>query len=129
MTNFVKRVREEFINPINPNLYLSAALMPPCEDTVKWYGPDYGQMAQYLDFLVPMIYRYSFNGDSNWIAKVTSIAVSKANGAPVLWEYRTTIQIWTISLSPLPNWKMILNQPFPTGPQVMLSLGMVQESM
>ena len=84
VTNFVKRVREEVINPINPNLYLSAALMPPCEDTVKWYGQDYGQMAQYLDFLVPMIYRYSFNGDSNWIAKVTSIAVSRANGTPVV---------------------------------------------
>jgi hypothetical protein len=84
VTNFVKRVREEVIDFINPELCLSAALMPPCEDTVKWYGQDYGQLAQYLDFMVPMIYRYSYNGDSNWIAKVTAIAVSKANGNPIV---------------------------------------------
>lgn len=84
VTDFVKRVREEVIDSINPNLSLSAALMPPCEDTVKWYGQDYGQLAKYLDFMVPMIYRYSYNGDLNWIAKVTAMAVSKSNGTSIV---------------------------------------------
>jgi spore germination protein YaaH len=84
VTGFVKRVRDELIDSINPKLYLSAALMPPCEDAVKWYGQDYGQLAQYLDFMVPMIYKYSYNGDCKWVATLTANAVSKANGIPIV---------------------------------------------
>jgi len=84
VTGFVKRVSDEVIGSINPKLYLSAALMPPCEDTVKWYGQDYGQLAQYLDFMVPLIYKYSYNGDCNWVATLTANAVNKANGTLIV---------------------------------------------
>ena len=49
------------IAKINPNLIISAALMPETISSEKYYGQDYSVMSRYLDVVVPMIYKGNYN--------------------------------------------------------------------
>ncbi|MDP3066102.1 MAG: glycosyl hydrolase family 18 protein [Methanobacteriaceae archaeon] len=98
ITNFVASVKQLIQGSNKPNTLLSAALMPPCEDTVYLYGQDYGQLSQYLDFLVPMVYKGNFRADTNWIGVVTAKAVSKANGKPVVVGLQNYRSDWNLEL-------------------------------
>jgi len=82
ITDFVARVR----NALNPNLYLSAAVMPEANggspDGTYWnryyYAQDYDRLADFLDFMVPMTYEGNFGQNTAWIGNMIGIIVSKA---------------------------------------------------
>ena len=75
----------------NPKIVLSAALMPE-PDSEYYYGQDPAQMGQYLDILMPMIYRHSGGykkNDEGWAVRVANHFAEK--GAPaVVWAGTTT---------------------------------------
>jgi hypothetical protein len=76
------------VTSINPNIILSAAVMPELEnDTVYfdqnisslgtyadeyYYGQNISSLGTYLDYLIPMIYKGNYNKDSSWIGTTTN---------------------------------------------------------
>ena len=50
VTNFVKDVYN-LVKGMNPNLYLSAAVMPECGSNADLYGQDYALLSPYLDIM------------------------------------------------------------------------------
>ncbi|MDP3066101.1 MAG: pseudomurein-binding repeat-containing protein [Methanobacteriaceae archaeon] len=90
ITAFVKSVHDT-IHSIKPKVALSAALMPEGSVNGYYYGQDYEQLSQYLDFLVPMIYKGNYRQDTAWIGRTTAYISSHSNGKPVLAGLQTYI--------------------------------------
>ncbi|WJI10400.1 transglutaminase [Methanobacterium sp. CWC-01] len=90
ITQFVARVNTA-VKTANSLVALSAALMPEGSVNAYYYGQDYSQLASYLDFLVPMIYKGNYGEDTDWIGDMTSYIVSQTNGTPVLVGLQTYI--------------------------------------
>jgi hypothetical protein len=94
VTSFVKNIYSK-IYQINQNstskpyIYLSAALMPELGSNAYYYGQDYGQLAKYLDMLIPMVYKGNYNQKTSWIGTCTKYIVQKAGGKPVIIGLQT----------------------------------------
>ncbi|MGF7117621.1 Ig-like domain-containing protein [Methanobacterium oryzae] len=88
ITSFVQNVYNT-VNSINPSVAVSAALMPECATNAKYYGQNYTQLSDYLDFLVPMIYKGNYGKDASWIGSTVKYIVSQANGKPVVAGLQT----------------------------------------
>ena len=77
----------------NPNIILSAALMPE-PDSEYYYGQDPAQMGQYIDILMPMIYFHCQSykkGGTAWAKMVADHFATK--GAPAkVWAGLTTYE-------------------------------------
>jgi len=74
---------------VNPDILISAAVMPETYNNACYYGQDYSSMAQYLDFLVPMIYKGNYGKNSAWIGSTTSWIVANSAGKPVMAGLQT----------------------------------------
>ena len=104
VTSFVQRINGKIQNINNKNILgkhrilLSAALMPECNINSYSYGQNYGQLAPYLDFLVPMIYKGNYNQNTNWIAATTHYIKIHANGKPVV----AGLQSYSSDSNPIP---------------------------
>ena len=105
ITNFVHSIYD-LIKLNNHELALSAALMPEKWDNPNLYGQDYTKLADYLDFLVPMIYKGTYKEDTNWIGTTTKWIVENSKGKPVITgiltyhsdEDQTMLPAWELSL-------------------------------
>ena len=82
INSFVKQVRTA-IKAINSNLILSCALMPETTSSEYYYGQDYATLSQYMDVVIPMIYKGNYNQKSSWIATTTKWYVENSKGASV----------------------------------------------
>lgn len=104
VTSFAQRVYNAIQNinsqqiPGKHQILLSAALMPETDKNAYYYGQDYGQLAPYLDFLVPMIYKGNYNQNTSWIGTTTQYIVQHAGGKPVV----AGIQTYRSDSNPLP---------------------------
>jgi methionine-rich copper-binding protein CopC len=65
-------------------ILLSSTLMPEGPTNAYYYGQNYTQLSQYLDFLSPMIYVGNYNKNASWIASTIKYIESQANGKPVV---------------------------------------------
>jgi hypothetical protein len=90
ITDFVASVRSILSGK---SIYLSAAVMPDevilSNGAGKYYGQSYDELADYLDFMVPMTYKGNFNTNTQWIgskiAYIKHLANDKnGNSIPVL---------------------------------------------
>jgi hypothetical protein len=88
ITSFVKDVYN-MVKSINPKVAVSAALMPECSLNPYYYGQNYTQLAPYLDFLVPMIYKGNYGEDTAWIGSTTKWIVDNSCGKPVIAGIQT----------------------------------------
>ena len=117
VTSFVQLVYDT-VKSTNPLIAVSADLMPEGSANAHYYGQNYTQLAQYLDFLVPMIYKgnYGYNSSTgtsssgksgaDWIGSTVKYIVSQANGTPViacLQTYRSDKSVTAIPASELQN--------------------------
>ncbi|CDG64787.1 transglutaminase domain-containing protein [Methanobacterium sp. MB1] len=104
ITNFVKTV-DEALHAINPNIALSAALMPEGAVNAYYYGQDYAALSEYLDFLVPMVYKGNYNKDTNWIGATTKWIVEHSSKPVVvgLQSYGSDSNITKLPASELNN--------------------------
>lgn len=95
VTSFVKTIYNQIqsINnkkiPKKPKILLSAAVMPEPGASGPVYGQDYGQLAPYLDFMVPMVYKGNYKADTAWVGSVTKYIVGAAKGTPVVTGLQT----------------------------------------
>lgn len=92
ITSFVKQVYDK-VQTIetskNSTIAVSAALMPEGSANAYYYGQNYTQLSNYLDFLVPMIYKGNYGKDTSWIGSTVKYIVSQANGKPVVAGLQT----------------------------------------
>lgn len=92
ITSFVENIYNE-IQRINSeqgkDILLSAALMPECGENGYHYGQDYGQLAPYLDFMVPMIYKGNYEASRSWIISTTKYIINASGGKPVVAGLQT----------------------------------------
>ena len=79
---FTQKICTELHN-MNPDLILSAAVMPEPSSMKYYYGQDIPTISKYLDVLVPMVYKGNYHQGSSWIRSITSTFVSQSNGADV----------------------------------------------
>jgi transglutaminase-like putative cysteine protease/methionine-rich copper-binding protein CopC len=115
ITSFVQLVYDT-VKSINPEIAVSADLMPEGSVNAYYYGQNYTQLAEYLDFMVPMIYKgnygYSSSTGTNsngkngtdWIGSTVAYIVSQANGTPViacLQTYRSDSNVTAIPANEL----------------------------
>ena len=77
VTAFVKSVRSVVTKQ------LSAAVMPEGTKNAYYYGQDYGRLADYLDFMVPMTYEENYDANNAWITTEIQYIVGQAKGKPV----------------------------------------------
>jgi hypothetical protein len=85
------------VKAINPDVILSAALMPEI-DSEYYYGQNPADMAKYIDILMPMVYRYGYAGEDKsleWVNEVTNWFVEKAAENAEVW---VGIQTYTVDL-------------------------------
>ena len=91
------------VKAINPDAIISAALMPEIDSEYR-YGQRPSQMSQWLDVMMPMIYRYDYYGEdktTEWVAGLTKWFVENKGDAQV-W---VGIQTYAVNLedkSPIP---------------------------
>lgn len=90
VTEFCRQINEA-VKAANPDIILSAALMPE-PDSEYYYGQDPAQMGQYIDILMPMIYFHCDSyrkGGAPWARMVADHFATK--GAPArVWAGLTT---------------------------------------
>ena len=82
ISQFVKQATEA-IHKINSNLIVSCALMPETTSNAYYYGQDYSAISQYMDVVIPMIYKGNYGKTSTWITTTTKWFVDNSKGAQV----------------------------------------------
>ena len=82
ITEFVKQVTTA-CRQVNPDIFLSAAVMPETTNNIYYYGQDIPAIGQYLDAIVPMQYKGNYNTGSSWLASTTRWFVQNSGGAQV----------------------------------------------
>ena len=101
ISQFVKQATEAIHN-INPNLIVSCALMPETTSNAQYYGQDYSVISQYMDVVIPMIYKGNYGKTSTWITTTTKWFVDNSKGAQVwagLQGYKSDGEVTILSAS------------------------------
>ena len=83
ITYFVKQSTEA-IRKVNPDLIISAALMPEIDMLENTYGVEYTEITKYFDVVMPMVYRGNFREDAAWVYDTTKYFVDNSQGS-VVW--------------------------------------------
>lgn len=83
INEFTKSVKD-IRNKNNPKIKLSAAIMPECENNIIYYGQDSKELGKHLDYIIPMVYRSSYNQNTQWITKVSKYFKENSDKAKVL---------------------------------------------
>ena len=71
------------LHQTSPRLIVSAALMPETTANLRYYGQDTVTLTQYLDIIVPMIYKGNYKKTTSWIEETTRWFVKNSKGAKV----------------------------------------------
>ncbi|WP_405303326.1 putative glycoside hydrolase, partial [Methanobrevibacter sp.] len=107
------RQATQAIHNINPNILVSAALMPEPSVSVYYYGQDYSKLSSYLDLVLPMVYKGNYKSGTSWISSTTKWYVDNSKGAKVwttLQSYRSDDDPTKLPISELNNdIKTVLN--------------------
>ena len=82
ITEFVRQACDA-CKAINPNIIMSAAVMPETTNDIYYYGQDIPAISQYLDVIIPMQYKGNYNSGTGWLASTTQWFVANSNGASV----------------------------------------------
>jgi hypothetical protein len=101
ITEFV-RMATSSIRQTNPNLTISAALMPNLKSLQNKYGVDYPVISSYFDVIVPMVYSGNFKKDRDWIISTTKEFIANSGGAKIwtgLQSYVSDTDLTHLSLN------------------------------
>jgi len=55
------------VKAVNPNIKMSAAIMPETINNAYHYGQNTRKMSKYIEIFMPMVYRYNYKKSTNWI--------------------------------------------------------------
>lgn len=60
------------IRNVNPNIVISAALMPEIDYLAPGYGDNYTEISRYMDAIIPMVYTGNFRQNATWVRETTN---------------------------------------------------------
>ena len=101
ISQFVKQATQA-IHKINSNLIVSCALMPETTSNAYYYGQDYSVISQYMDVVIPMIYKGNYGKTATWITTTAKWFVDNSKGAQVwagLQGYKSDSSVVKLSSS------------------------------
>lgn len=81
------------IRNVNPNIVISAALMPEIDYLAPGYGDNYTEISRYMDAIIPMVYTGNFRQNATWVRETTKWFVENSKGAKI-W---TGLQGYTVN--------------------------------
>ena len=80
------------VKKVNPKISLSASVMPEINSYSSkmtyneyYYGQDITTLAEYLDVIVPMVYKGNYGKNSAWIKSTTAAFVKAVDGKAEVW--------------------------------------------
>ena len=82
ITEFVRQATTA-CREVNPNIIMSAAVMPETTNDIYYYGQDIPAITKYLDVIIPMQYKGNYGTGTSWLASTTKWFVQNSNGAEV----------------------------------------------
>ena len=82
INNFVKKASSA-IHGVDSKLIVSCALMPETDNLKYYYGQDYSVISNYMDVVMPLIYKGTYGKDSNWVYETAKWFVDNSKGAKV----------------------------------------------
>ncbi|MDR0900229.1 MAG: putative glycoside hydrolase [Methanobrevibacter sp.] len=82
ITKFVQKVYK-VINTYNPNIIISASVMPETSSNSYYYGQNMPKIGKYLDIITPMIYKGNYGKNTAWIKSTTQWFVKNSGGARI----------------------------------------------
>lgn len=91
---------------LNDNLIVSCAIFSNYEILKYKYGQDFSVISQYVDVVMPMIYKGNNNKDANWIKTTTKWFVENSRGAKIwagLQTYNSDSDITPLSENEMLN--------------------------
>lgn len=100
---FTKKVCNQ-LHSLNPDLIVSAAVMPEPSAMKYYYGQDIATLSKYLDVIVPMVYKGNYNQGTSWVKSVTSTFAGQSKGAEIwtgLQSYYSDSNVKKLSASAL----------------------------
>ena len=103
ISTFVKRACNA-LHASHPKAILSAAIMPERTSSAYYYGQDYSVISQYMDIVMPMIYKGNYHKNSTWIKTTTQWYVTNSKGAKVwagLQSYKSDADVTKLSYTAL----------------------------
>lgn len=71
------------IRNVNPNIIISAAIMPEPDALKSYYGDDYEQISYYMDVIIPMVYAGNYRQNVTWVKETTKWFADNSKGAEV----------------------------------------------
>ena len=103
ISTFVKRACNA-LHASHPKTILSASIMPERTSGAYYYGQDYSVISQYMDIVMPMIYKGNYHKDSSWITTTTKWYKTNSKGAKVwvgLQSYKSDADVTKLSYNAL----------------------------
>ena len=82
ITNFTRDLVNA-VKAVNPNIIVSAALMPETSVNSYYYGQDSDELGKYLDIIMPMAYKGNYGQNSSWIKSVATYFKNHSGNAKV----------------------------------------------
>ena len=82
VSEFVRQAATR-LHKASPRIVVSVALMPETTSSLRYYGQDYAVISQYMDVVLPMIYKGNYKQTTPWIASTTAWYVKNSKGAKV----------------------------------------------
>ena len=105
INQFVKQVTGA-VHGIDSNLIVSCTLMPEPNNLNSYYGQDYSVISQYMDVVIPMIYKGNYGKDTSWITNTAKWFIDNSKGAKVwvgLQGYNSDTNLKKLSTSEMKN--------------------------
>lgn len=102
--NIFVKMCVEAVHSVNPNIIVSGALMPETSSNVYYYGQDIKVLGEYLDVVIPMIYKGNYGKPTSWIKTTTQWFVENSPKAQVwsgLQSYKSDSDTTLLSISEL----------------------------
>ena len=101
INSFIKKSTAAIRN-INKELVISCALMAKTDKSGYYYGQDYSFISQYMDVVMPMVYKGNAGKLTSWITSTTRWYIGHSKGAKVwtgLQTYKSDDDITILSMN------------------------------
>lgn len=103
ISTFVKRACNA-LHVSHPKTIISAAIMPETTSSAYYYGQDYSVISQYMDIVMPMIYKGNYHKNSSWITTTSKWYIANSKGASVwsgIQSYKSDADVTKLSYTAL----------------------------
>ena len=105
INQFVKQATNA-IRMVNSQLVISCAVMAKMENGIRKYAQDFSFISQYMDVVMPMIYKGNNREVSSWITSTTKWYVHNSKGAKIwagLQTYKSDSDITVLPMDEMIN--------------------------